>query len=271
MQEEQQQPRLIIENLKVWRDTNIILDGVNWQVNAGEHWAILGANGSGKSSLILSISGYLSYSEGRLFLLDGWHGQFHMPTQRKRLGVVSPTLAGRFVRNVPTATALQVVMTGRYASFWLVDEYTDQHRQEAQTILDNLNCGSLAEKVFSTMSSGERQIIMLARTIMANAELILLDEPCTSLDPGARERYLEAVQALSQLDNGPTLVFITHHPEEIIPGISHVMLMSQGKVVASGAKSDVLTSQNLSQTFAHPLALTETNGRYYIRSATNTP
>ena len=262
----QLEPRLIVENLRVWRDKSIILDGIDWQVNAGEHWAILGANGSGKSSLILSISGYLSYSTGRFFLLDGWHGEFHMPTQRKRLGVVSPSLAGRFVRNTPQATALQVVMTGRYASFWLVDEYTEDHAREARKILANLNCSGLADKIFSTMSSGERQIIMLARTIMAQAELILLDEPCTSLDPGARENYLKAVQSLSQLENGPTLILITHHPEEIVPGISHVLLMSRGNVVDRGRKHEVLTAENLSQTFAYPLNLTTANNRFYIRA-----
>lgn len=265
----EQTPRLIVENLRVWRGKSIILDGVTWQVNQGEHWAILGANGSGKSSLILSISGYLSYSEGRLFLLDGWHGQFHMPTQRKRLGVVSPTLAGRFVRNVPDATALQVVMTGRYASFWLVDEYTSDHEQEAQDILQKLGCPHLAGKIFSTMSSGERQIIMLARTIMAKAELILLDEPCTSLDPGARETYLQAVEALARLEDGPTLILITHHPEEIVPGISHALLMSEGKVIARGPKEEVMTADNLSQTFAIPLSMDEASGRYYIRPGHN--
>ncbi|MCA9987196.1 MAG: ATP-binding cassette domain-containing protein [Anaerolineales bacterium] len=258
-------PRLIVSGMRVWRDTTMILDGIDWQVNRGEHWAILGANGSGKSSLILSISGYLSYSEGRLFLLDGWHGEFHMPTQRKRLGVVSPSLAGRFVRNVPEATALQVVMTGRYASFWLVDEYTDAHAAEARAILGRLNCLELAEKTFSTMSSGERQIIMLARTIMARAELILLDEPCTSLDPGAREEYLSVVQTLTRLENGPTLIFITHHPEEIMPGISHVLLMGGGKVLARGPKKEVLTAANLSQTFSYPLDLINEAGRYWVR------
>lgn len=259
--------RLILEEVGLWRGETTILKGVNWQVKPGEHWAILGANGSGKTSLIMAISGYLPFGDGRIFLLDGWIGKINLPEQRKKIGVVSQSLSEHIAENVFNIKAIEVVLTGLFGALRLVEEVTAEERQQALEILTELGHAELAEKPFQLLSTGERQSCMLARSKMAQNELVLLDEPCAGLDFGARERFLLSLQAMIDSDDAPTTVFITHHPEEIVPGITHVLLLREGRVVAAGPKQEVMTSVHLTQTFDLSLRVATDNGRYWVRAS----
>jgi iron complex transport system ATP-binding protein len=259
--------RLILDGVQAWREKTTFLKGINWQVFQGEHWAILGPNGSGKTSLIMAVSGYLPVSRGRVFLLDGWLGKIPLPEQRKRIGIVSQSLCDHIARIVPKMTAVDVVLSGLFGSLRLIDAVSDDEKQRALDILDEFDCASLARNPFHTLSTGERQACMLARSKMARTELVLLDEPCAGLDLGARERFLASLEAMINRVDSPTTVLITHHPEEIVSSISHVLLIRAGEVVAAGPKSAVMAPALLSQTFDCPLRVTADNGRYWVQAA----
>jgi iron complex transport system ATP-binding protein len=257
--------RLILQDVRTWRESTTILNGINWEVKPGEHWAVLGPNGSGKTSLLMALTGYLPVSRGRVFLLDGWIGRVHLPSQRKRIGIVSHPLADRFVKNAPGTTALEAILSGLHGSIGLWDEVSDEDRRRALDILAELGIAGLATKPFHVLSTGERQACMLGRSKMAANELVLLDEPCAGLDLGARERFLSSLEGILKDANCPTIVFITHHPEEIVSGITHVLLLRDGAVVAAGEKSAVMTPARLSETFGLPLRVTTDNGRYWVK------
>jgi iron complex transport system ATP-binding protein len=259
--------RLILKDVQLWRGDTIVLQDINWHVQPAEHWAILGANGSGKTSLIMAISGYLPFSRGKIFLIDGWIGKINLPEQRKRIGIVSQSLTDYIAKNIPQITALELILSGLFGSLRLVDEVTEEQRQRARQILAELGHVELAMKPLSLLSTGERQTCMLGRSKMARSELVLLDEPCAGLDLGARERFLASVEAMIDSAHAPTLVFVTHHPEEIVSGISHVLLMRDGAVVAAGPKAEVMTSTLLSQTFDFPLRVMADNGRYWVQAS----
>jgi iron complex transport system ATP-binding protein len=259
--------RLIVQDVRTWRENTLILDGINWEVRQGEHWALLGPNGSGKTSLLMALTGYLPISRGRVFLLDGWIGQIHLPSRRKRVGVVSQALAERMVKNAPRATAVDVVLSGLYGSIGLWDAVSEAERQRALDILAELGHANLVLKPFSLLSTGERQACMLGRSRMARNELVLLDEPCAGLDLAARECFLAGLEAMLNDPPCPTVIFITHHPEEIVPNITHALLLRGGQVVAAGEKAAVMTPALLSQTFGLPLRVTRENDRYWTMPA----
>lgn len=259
--------RLILDEVELWRGETTLLHKINWQVKAGEHWAVLGPNGSGKTSLIMAVAGYLPFGGGRIFLLDGWIGRVNLWEQRKKIGIVSQSLSEHMGKNVPALKAFEVVLTGLFGSLRLVDRVTDADREQALQILAELGHADIALRPFGLLSTGERQACMLGRSRMARNELVLLDEPCAGLDLGARERFLSGVERMLRAANCPTTVFITHHPEEIVSGISHVLLMRAGAVVAAGPKNEVMTPELLSQTFDLPLQVMANNGRYWVQAA----
>lgn len=259
--------RLIVEDVRLWRKDTTILKDINWKVKPGEHWAILGANGSGKTSLIMAISGYLPFGGGRIYLLDGWIGKINLIEQRKKIGIVSQSLSEYIAKNVPFITPVELVLSGLFGSLRLVDPVSEAERERALQILTEIGCADLVAKHFNVLSTGEKQRCMLARGRMAQNELILLDEPCAGLDLGARERFLYSVNMMIKSEDAPTTIFITHHPEEIVAGISHVLLIHHGEVVASGPKSEVMTAELLSKTFDLPLRVASDNGRYWVQAA----
>lgn len=259
--------RLILKNVRLWRKDTIILKDINWSVEQGEHWAILGPNGSGKTSLIMAVSGYLPFGGGKIFLIDGWIGRVNLIEQRKKIGVVSQSISEYIAKNVPFITPLELVLSGLFGSLRLVDPVAEKDRARALKILTEIGCADLVGKPFHVLSTGERQRCILARSRMAQNKLILLDEPCAGLDLGARERFLHSVNIMTRGKDAPTTIFITHHPEEIVAGISHVLLIREGELVAVGPKSDVMTAELLSKTFNLPLRVVSDNGRYWVQAA----
>jgi len=259
--------RIIVEDVRLWRKDTTILQDINWKVKSGEHWTILGANGSGKTSLIMAISGYLPFGGGRVYLIDGWIGKINLIEQRKKIGIVSQSLSEYIAKNVPFITPAELVLSGLFGSLRLVDPVSEAERERALQILTEIGCAELAAKPFHVLSAGEKQRCMLARSRMAQNDLILLDEPCAGLDLGARERFLHTVNVMAKNDDAPTIIFITHHPEEIVAGISHVLLIRHGEIIAAGPKSEVMTAELLSKTFDLPLRVASDNGRYWVQAA----
>jgi iron complex transport system ATP-binding protein len=252
---------LSVENLRIERGGTVILDGVSWRVEAGEHWVILGANGSGKTSLLSALTGYLMPTAGEISLLGETYGQSDWRELRKQVGLVSSSVRQMMADGEP---ALETVASGKYAmiDFWGTLSRADKNR--AQKILRQTECAHLAARPWRVLSQGERQRILIGRALMAKPRVLILDEPCAGLDPAAREHFLKFLQRLGAQQNSPTLVLVTHHVEEIMPVFSRVLVLKNGRVLAVGEKPGVLNSKNLSAAFGARMRLRRARNRYAL-------
>ena len=248
-------------SLTIRRNNITILDQIDWTVRPGEHWVILGANGSGKTSLLSALTGYMTPSAGRMTVLGKTFGRADWPTLRRRIGLVSSSIRQMIPNDEP---ALFTVAGGKYAMIDFWGKLKPADKRQAQQHLKQVHCEWLALRTWQALSQGERQRVLIARALMANPALLILDEPCAGLDPVAREHFLQFVQTLGAKKTGPSLVFVTHHVEEIMPVFSHVLLLKHGRVFASGPKAKVMNSHNLSTAFDAPLRLTRSANRYTL-------
>ncbi len=256
--------RLGVEDLHFWRADARVLNGICWQVRSGEHWAVVGPNGSGKTTLMMIATGYLPSSRGRTYLLDGYLSEIVLPDVRKKVGFFSSALTDVMMAHHAHACGLEVVLSGRHASLGLYSKTTDQEREEARETLRWLGAEHLEDMRFGVMSTGQRQICLVARCHMARSELVILDEPCAGLDIAARETVLAALERTCRSDAAVPHVLITHHPQEIVPAITHVLLLRGGRAVAQGRREETLTDRNLSETFGLPLSVHERDGRIWV-------
>lgn len=254
-------PVLEISGLKVRRGGVEILRGVDWRVEPGQHWAVLGPNGSGKTSLLSALTGYLTPTDGSISLLGERYGESDWRDLRHKLGIVSSSVRRMMPDPEP---ALETVVSGRYAMIDLWVKLTDADRDEGRALLRRIECEHLADRPWAFLSQGERQRVLIGRALMARPRLLVLDEPCAGLDPAAREHFLQFLQRLSARRDAPTLVLVTHHVEEIMPCFTHALLLRDGANLASGRVSAVLNSGNLSTTFASPIRLKRAGGRFSL-------
>jgi len=255
-------PVLDIRGLVVHRDGTLILDRLDWRVQRGEHWVILGANGSGKTSLLSALTGYLTPSAGEIELLGETYGNSDWRELRKRVGLVSSAIR----QKVPDWDPAElVVIGGKYAmlDYWGTVRRGD--RTAAARVMRIAECTQVAKREWGVLSQGERQRVLMARALMAKPAVLILDEPCAGLDPVAREHFLAFLQRLAGQKGSPTLLFVTHHVEEIVPAITHALLLREGRVVAAGPTNRALTSAHLSDAFAAPLRIHQRNGRYTLK------
>ncbi|MDD5201019.1 MAG: ATP-binding cassette domain-containing protein [Terrimicrobiaceae bacterium] len=254
-------PILSVENLTIRRGAAHLVRGIDWEVRAGEHWVILGANGSGKTSLLRALGGYLAPSEGGVRLLGETFGETDWRELRSRLGFVSASIA-QLLHDEDTA--LEIVAGGRQAMAGYWGPLSADDRNRARRLLADLSAPDLAEKPWQILSQGERQRVLIARALMARPRLLLLDEPCAGLDPVARERFLALVHRLGSRRNAVPLVLVTHHVEEILPVFTHALILQRGRLLAAGPLRDVVTQPILATAFETPLHLIRRKGRYRI-------
>lgn len=248
----------------VWkRKGEPILNGITWAVRQGEHWAILGLNGCGKTSLLNMICGYEWPSSGKIYVLGQQLGKIDLHELRKKIGLVSLSMLDRY-QSRGHLSVLEVALSGKFASIGLYEKVSEEDRERAISLLERFRVLHLADKPFFTLSQGEKQKVLIARAWMANPALIILDEPCNGLDILAREDLLHTIEELAASSHGPTLLYVTHRTEEIMPSFSHALLLKEGKVVAQGKKEDVLTASYLEETFQLPLNLRWEHGRLYL-------
>jgi len=250
---------LEVLGLRVARGRTEILRGVDWRVRRGEHWAILGPNGCGKTSLLKAVTGYLSPSDGRVALLGQVYGEADWRDLRLKVGFVTSALQA----SIPAAeTALETVVSGRYAQLDLWARPTPSDTARARRLLRFVGTAALARREWTHLSQGERQRILIARALMARPRLLILDEPCAGLDPVAREEFLWFVEGLASRRGGPALVLVTHHAEEIMPAFTHALLLRDGRVFDSGPKARVVTARGLSGAFGARITVRRARGRY---------
>ena len=255
---------LSVEKLGIVRDGTVILDDVDWRVARGEHWVILGANGSGKTSLLSALTGYLMPTAGGISLLGKIYGEADWRELRKKIGLVSSSVRQRMADEEP---ALETVSSGKYAMIDFWGRLTRGEKIAAMKLLRQVECEHLAARPWRVLSQGERQRVLIGRALMAKPRVLILDEPCAGLDPAAREHFLQFIQRLGRRKNSPTLIFVTHHVEEIMPVFSHVLLLKGGRTVAGGPRGRVMTSRALSDAFQAPIRLWKERGRYGLSVA----
>jgi iron complex transport system ATP-binding protein len=224
-----------------------VVDGLDWTVDAGERWVVLGPNGSGKTSTVMLAAAYDHPSRGTVDVLGARLGRVDVRKLRLRIGLVSASI-GKLLR--PGVTAADVVMTARFGALepWWHD-YDADDRRRARTLLDDGGFGHVADQPFGVLSEGERQQVQLARALMNDPELVLLDEPAAGLDVGGRERLVRRLHQLAADPATPPIVFVTHHVEEIPPGFTHGLVLRGGRTVAQGPLDDTITSDAMSAAF----------------------
>ncbi len=250
---------LRISGLKVSRGRTEILRGVDWSVRKGEHWAILGPNGCGKTSLLKSITGYLAPTEGEITVLGEKYGESDWRDLRGEIGIVTSALQASIP---PAEIALETVVSGRYAQLDLWAHPTALEKRQAGSLLRFVGCTALARREWAYLSQGERQRVLIARALMARPRLLILDEPCAGLDPVAREEFLRFIDATARRPRGPALVLVTHHAEEIMPAFTHALLIREGRVYRSGEKDRVITTRFLSGAFGARISVRRIGGRF---------
>ena len=250
-----------VENVSITRNSKYILKDVSWKVEKGQHWAILGLNGSGKTTLLNMINGYIFPSRGDVSVLGKPFGKYDLRELRKSIGWVSTSLQERLYGN---ETALEIAISGKYASIGLFTVPTDHDKEDALEMLSLLDAAHLQDRTYGTLSQGEKQRVLIARGLMSDPELLILDEPCTGLDIFAREQLLKTIDELSKSDDSPTLVYVTHQTEEILPAFSHSLLMRKGEVHSMGLTGELLNRENLSDFFQTHVECQKSKGRYHV-------
>jgi iron complex transport system ATP-binding protein len=245
----------------VRRGTSVLLDAVNWNVDVDQRWVILGPNGAGKTTLLQIASAQMFPTSGRVHVLGERLGAVDVTEIRPRIGLSSASLAGRVP---PNETVIDVVVSAGYGVVgrWR-ERYDELDFARARELLAAMGIERLADRLYGTLSEGERKRALAARALMTDPELLLLDEPAAGLDLAGREDLLGRLSVLAVDPSAPTTVLVTHHVEEIPAEFSHVLLMRGGKVIGAGPMAETLTEQALSETFGMNLTLEARAGRYF--------
>ncbi len=232
---------------------------VDWEVGRGESWALIGPNGAGKTSMLSIINGYRWPTKGTVEVLGKRFGQTDLRELRTHVGLITAYLEDWIP---PDERVVDLVVSGKYGATRVWNVVTRAERARAESLLRLVGCGEHARKRVNQLSQGERQKALIARALMSDAKLLVLDEPCEGLDLRARESFLDGLSRLAKRHE-TALVYVTHRIDEIPAGFSHALLLKEGRVLASGEMEDTLTSENLSRCFGVGVRLQKAEGRYY--------
>ncbi len=253
-------PALAFVDVTLICDSTTIVHPMSWQVHQGQHWVVLGANGSGKTSIVRMASMYTHPSSGTIDVLGQRLGRTDVRTLRRSIGLASSSLREQLR---PELTATDTVMTQKYAAlepWW--HTYDDADRQRAHELLGRMGLASMVTRTIASLSSGEQQRVLLARSLMNDPGLVLLDEPTAGLDLAGREQLVSRLADMATQPESPPVVLVTHHVDEIPPGFTHVLCLKRGRVVAAGPLGATLTEATLADTYEMPLRLDVRDGRY---------
>jgi len=248
-----------------WKRGNLtLLNDIHWRVRRNEHWALLGLNGSGKTTLLNMINGYFWPTKGKVAVLNHTFGEVDLRELRQSIGWVSSSLQEKLYGSDRTQ---YVVISGKFASIGLYENPLPDDFARAEALMDALGCLHLWDREYRTCSQGEKQKLLIARALMADPKLLILDEPCNGLDLFSRERLLASIHDLTRRDNAPTMIYVTHHTEEILPAFGHTLLLRRGEVFGHGETRDVMNTSMLSDFFEAPVAVEQHDDRFYVRLA----
>ena len=253
-----------LAGVSIVRNGSTLISDITWEVDEADRWVVIGPNGAGKTTLLQVVSAQIHPSSGVAGLLGEVLGVVDVFELRPRIGLTSAALAERIPRG---ERVHDVVVSASYAVIgrWR-EQYDELDHERADELLAQLRLDALADRTFGTLSEGERKRVQIARALMTDPELLLLDEPAAGLDLAGRETLVNTLGELAQDHYAPASVLVTHHVEEIPAGITHAMLLKDGKIVAAGPLRDTLTAENLTKTFDIELSLTEADGRWTARA-----
>ncbi|MBP1047439.1 ABC transporter ATP-binding protein [Enterococcus sp. BWM-S5] len=240
------------KDVSLIKDGKVLLDQINWTVEKQEHWAILGLNGAGKTLLLQIITGYLWPSKGEVTVLNQRFGTSSIPELQRRIGWVSTALQQRIRGN---ETSERVILSGKFASIGIYEHYSTKDMEKAKQLLMDSGGSSLLGKSYQILSQGERQLVLICRALMADPELLILDEPCNGLDLFAREKLLEQIGGIAESQNSPTLLYVSHHTEEILSCFQHLLLLKEGKIVRQGLRNELFNEEVLTSFYNEPIQL----------------
>ncbi|MVZ99314.1 ATP-binding cassette domain-containing protein [Actinomadura sp. LD22] len=255
---------LQLRGVGVRRGGSALLRDVTWTVNEGERWVVVGPNGAGKTTLLQIAAAMMHPTEGSVEILEEELGRTDVFELRPRIGLASTALAEK----VPAGEkVIDLVLTASYAILgrWQ-EEYDSTDVSRAVALLDQLGCAELMSRTFTTLSEGERKRVQIARALMPDPELLLLDEPAAGLDLGGREDLVSRLAALADDPTSPTMAMVTHHVEEVPDGFTHALLLRKGEIVAQGKVDEVFTAEHLTACFGLPLTIERQGGRWYARA-----
>lgn len=247
-------------NVSFIRDSRVIIDGITFQINKDENWAILGPNGSGKSTLFSMLMAYTIPSKGTIEAYDIEFGKGNWNRVKEKIGIVSSTM-DRFEEVLKSQIVFEVVLSGLKKTIGIYEEITGEEIETTRKLLEKFSMLDMGEKSFGTLSQGEKREVMVLRSLVAKPELLILDEPCASLDLFQKEYLLKTLTSIVEDTN---IIYITHDINEIMPFITHIMLIKEGNVYQSGPKEEVLTSENLSGLYDLEIELKWKNGRPWV-------
>jgi iron complex transport system ATP-binding protein len=253
-----------LAGVSIVRSGSTLLDDITVQIDESDRWVVIGPNGAGKTTLLQVLGAQIHPTGGVAGLLGEVLGTVDVFELRPRIGITSAALAERIPRS---ERVHDVVVSASYAVLgrWRED-YDELDHERADELLEQLGIGALVDRTFGTLSEGERKRVQIARALMTDPELLLLDEPAAGLDLSGREALVRTLSELAQDPYAPASVLVTHHVEEIPIGITHALLLKGGRLVAAGPVEETLTAENLSATFDLPLALSRADGRWAARA-----
>jgi len=253
---------LHMENISLKRNGSWILKDVSWEIKKGEHWVLFGLNGSGKTAILNMLNAFYFPSSGNLTVLGKEFGKNYLGEElRKKIGFVSSALQEKLHNH---DNAFEIVLSGAFASIGLYDRPTDEMREKAIDLLKQLGCYEYANRNYHTLSQGEKQRVLIGRALMAEPELLIFDEPTNGLDFIAREQLLETIQSIAGNQDSPTMIYVTHHVEEILPVFNKTLLLKQGEVFSSGNTAEMISSGQLSEFFGIPVTVFWQKGRPFL-------
>ncbi len=250
-----------LDNIIWERGQDTILKGISWTVKKGENWCLLGLNGSGKTTMLNMINGYIWPTKGNVSVLGHKFGEYDLRELRKSIGWVSTSLQ---LKLYSSETGLQTVLSGKHATIGVYDEITEEDTQKAEQILVKLGCQPFMHRAYGTLSQGEKQRVLIARALMSDPKLLILDEPCTGLDIFAREQLLQMIDQIAKQEDGPTLIYVTHHVEEILPCFQKTFLIKGGETFGEGETEEVLQSETMSAFFDVPVHIEKRSNRHWL-------
>lgn len=251
-----------MQNVHLKRGHKTIIEDMNWEVESGQHWAIIGLNGAGKTALLNLVCGYLYPTKGTIRVFEKQFGRYPLNELRKQIGWVSLSFSEKMQHHVDNS-GIQIILSGKFASIGLYEQPSLEDIQKASGVMERMGIERLRDQPYGTMSQGEKQRILIGRALMVAPKLLILDEPCTGLDFLSKEQLLHTINKMAK-EQQTTILYVTHQIDEILPIFTHTLLLREGRSFSQGPTEKQLTAERISNFCDTPVEISQKNNRYFL-------